>query len=289
MRTLANKVVIITGAGSGFGRVLAQEMAAAKAIPIIADMSTEGLAETGRLLEAKGLALGKGYGKYILDSRSREAWQGMAAAVEQQFGGIDVLVNNAGVMSRAESFLELTEEHCRFIFEVNFWGMYYGVQTLTPYLAKRPDAHIVNVASSLALIGTSMASIYCASKAAIANYTYILHEELRATDIHVTLVCPGASRTNLGRNVPSDSKEQQEANAKNFDKFATTSPENVARAMMKAILSNRRQVATGNDGKALSFLQRVAPAFGYWVMSAAYRKIADPKLYARLDSLKHKG
>jgi short-subunit dehydrogenase len=284
MRTLENKIVIITGAGSGFGRTLALELADRKAIPVITDVNADGLAETAGLLEAKGVR----YGKYLLDIRSRVAWDGIAAAAEKEFGGIDVLINNAGVMSRAESFLELSEEHCRFIFEVNFWGMYQGIQAVVPYLAKRREAHIVNVASSLALIGTTMASIYCSSKAAIASYTYILREELRGSNIHVTLACPGVARTNLGRNVSANSKEQQELNAKNFDRFATMPPEKVAKKLASAILANRRMVTTGIDGKLQAILQRLAPGFGYWLMATAYRKIADPKLFARLDALKHK-
>jgi hypothetical protein len=282
MRTLENKVVIITGAGSGFGRALALEMVAAKAIPILADVNAEGLAESARLVKAGGGRCGT----HILDIRSREAWQAMAAAVEREFGGIDVLVNNAGVMSRSESFLELPEDHCRLIFEVNFWGMYQGIQAVTPYLIKRPEAHIVNVASSLAMIGNTLVTIYCASKAAVASYTYVLREELRGTKINVTLVCPGVSRTNLGRNVPTDTKEQQEANTKNFEKIATVPPEKVAKAMMAAILKNRRMVATGADGFLFGLFQRISPALGYRLMGMVNRKFADPKLFARLDALK---
>ena len=64
--------------------------------------------------------------------------------------------------------------------------------------------------------------------------------------------------------------------------------EKVAQEMMRGILKNRRRVATGIDGKLQALMQRLAPTFGYWLMSTAYRKIADPKLYARLDSLKIK-
>jgi NAD(P)-dependent dehydrogenase (short-subunit alcohol dehydrogenase family) len=282
MRTLENKVVIITGAGSGFGRALAQMMADAGAIPILADMNPAGLDETAALLDTKRAR----YGKHILDIRNREQWQSIAAAVEQEFGGIDVLVNNAGIMSRSESFLELPEDHCRLIFEVNFWGMYYGIQTMMPYLAKRPEAHIVNVASTLAMIGNTLVTIYCASKAAVASYTQVLHEELRGTKINVSLVLPGVSRTNLGRNVPTDTEDQREANTKNFEKIATAPPEKVARAMMSAILRNRRMVATGVDGMAFSILQRISPALGYRLMGKVNRSFADPRLFATLDALK---
>jgi NADP-dependent 3-hydroxy acid dehydrogenase YdfG len=281
MKTLRNKVVFITGAGSGFGRALALEVASRGAIPVIADISADGIAETARLLDA----LGAKHLSATLDVRDAAAWQRTAEEAERALGGIDVLINNAGVLSRAESFLELSEEHCRFVFDVNFWGMFHGTRTLVPYLAKRPEAHVVNTSSSLALIGTPMHTIYCASKAAVANYTAVLREELAATRIGVTIVYPGASKTNLGRNVPADSAEQREANAKNFEKFATTSADRVARAIVTAILRRQAVVVTGLDGKAMRLMQRLAPGFGHWMMAAAYRRISDPRLFARLRSL----
>lgn len=282
MRTLQGKVVFITGAGSGFGRCLALEVAKLKAIPVLADVNVEGLAETGRQLQS----LGARFGTQSFDIRSREAWEKAAAATEKEFGGIDVLVNNAGVFSLTESFLESSDEHCHFVMDVNFWGMFHGTRTVVPYLAKRPEGHLVNTASSLALIGSPMHSVYCASKAAVANFTAVVREELHGTRIGVTTVFPGASRTNLGRNINAGTAEEREENAKNFDRFAKTLPETVARKMISAILHNKPLVATGTDGRALAFLQRAAPLLGHRLLGAAYRKISDPKLFARLNELR---
>ncbi|WP_182915932.1 SDR family NAD(P)-dependent oxidoreductase [Massilia cavernae] len=282
MRTLKDKVVFITGAGSGFGRCLALQVAKLHGIPVLADIDADGLAETVRQLQLVDAR----YGSHVLDIRSRQAWEAVAAATEKEFGGIDVLINNAGVLSRTESFLELSEEHCRFLMEVNFWGMFYGTRTMIPYLAKRPEGHLVNTASSLALIGSPMHSVYCASKAAVANFTAVVREELYGTRIGVTTVFPGASRTNLGRNVPADSAEIHEANVKNFDKFASTLPDAVAAKIVAAILNYRTKVVTGMDGLAMSFFNRAAPRTGHWLLGAAYRKIGDPKLYARLAELR---
>jgi NAD(P)-dependent dehydrogenase (short-subunit alcohol dehydrogenase family) len=281
MRNLESKIVFITGAGSGFGRALALELAARKAIPVVADVDREGLAGTGRLLQERGAR----FGSQVLDVRSRDAWEQAARDTASEFGGVDVLINNAGILSRAESFLELSEDHCRALFEVNFWGMFYGTRAFVPLLALRPEAHLVNVCSSLALIGTPMASVYCASKAATANFTAVVREELAGSQIGVTAVFPGASKTNLGRNIPVDNAEQREANAKNFERFATTPAEKVARKIVAAIEHRRPVVVSGVDAHFLNWFARLAPRAGYKLMAAAYRKVSDPKLFAGLKAL----
>ncbi|HEX5805873.1 MAG TPA: SDR family NAD(P)-dependent oxidoreductase [Macromonas sp.] len=282
MKTLQGKVVFITGAGSGFGRCLALDVAKLGATPVIADVNQAGLAETSQLLKG----LNARHGQQSFDIRDRAAWEQAAQAVEREFGGIDVLINNAGVFCRTESFLEATNDHNHFLMDVNFWGMHNGVNVMVPYLAKRPDAHIVNTASSLGLIGSPMHATYCATKAAVANYTDVIREELYGTSIHVTTVYPGASKTNLGKNVKFDDPKAYEESVKNFEKFASTPPEAVSAAIIKAMLRNKPHVATGVDGKFMAFMKRVAPRFGHYLMGAVYRKIGDPKLYARLNLLK---
>lgn len=286
MKTLQGKIVFITGAGSGFGRCLALDVAKQGGTPILADVNAAGLDETGRLIAAMGGQQGGRFGKQVLDIRSRAAWEQAAAATEKAFGGIDVLINNAGVFCRTESFLEATEEHNHFLMDVNFWGMHHGTNVMVPYLARQPEAHLVNTASSLALIGSPMHATYCATKAAVARYTDVIREELHGTRIGVTTVFPGASRTNLGRNVKFDDPKAYEDSVKNFDRFATTPPEVVSRKVIGAILHNKPHVATGMDGKMMSLFSRLAPRTGHWLMGAVYRKIGDPKLFARLRQLR---
>lgn len=282
MRKLKDKIVLITGAGSGIGRATAVELAQAGAVVIAADISAAGLTETEALIER----VGGNCQLHPLDVTDKAAWEDLAATLDTLYGGLDILINNAGVLSRAESFLELSEEHCRFVFEVNFWGMYHGCRTMIPLMAKRPEAHLVNLSSSLALIGTPMHTIYCASKAAVRNYTEVLREELAGTRIDVTLVFPGAAKTNLGRNVQHDDEKKREENALNFERFATTKPETVAAAIVGGIRHRKRVVMTGIDGKVLGIMSRFFPMGGYRLMAAAYRKTADAKLFAVLNGLK---
>ncbi len=281
MKNFNNKTVLLTGAGSGIGRATALALAKHGAQLLLADIDEVGMAETVEMITRAG---GQAESN-VLDVTSRDNWEQLAAEIQQRYGGLDVLINNAGVLSRAESFIDLTEAHCRFIFEVNFWGMFYGCRTMVPLLAARPEAHIVNLSSSLALIGSPMHSIYCAAKAAVGHYSEVVREELSATGIRVTVVYPGAAKTNLGRNVQVDSDSQREANAVNFDRFAKTTPETVAAAIIKGIRHKKRDVVTGTDGKVMGLMSRVSPGGGHRLMAAAYRKVADAKLFAGLDSL----
>jgi short-subunit dehydrogenase len=192
----------------------------------------------------------------------------------------------AGVMCRPESFLDVAEDHGRFIFDVNFWGMLHGMRAFTPHLARQKEANIVNVASTLALIPSPMHSVYCASKAATMSLTAVVRQELAGTGIHVSTVFPGPSKTNLGRNVPVDSEEARAANTKNFEKFALTTPEAVAHKIIGAVLHNRALVTTSPDGVFAHLMQRLAPVQGQSLMGAIYRKVSDPKQFLTLDRLR---
>ena len=281
MKTISDKIVAITGAGSGFGRALALEVALRGGIPVLLDVNGAALQETAAQVKARG---GRS-ASHVLNICDPAQWSAVAGKVMAEFGRADVLINNAGVMSRAESFLETSEEHGRLIFDVNVWGMFHGSRAFVPLLAKQPESALVNVASSLALISSPMHAVYCASKAAIASLTAVIRQELAQTNIRVTTVYPGPSKTGLGRNVPTDDAAKREVDAKNFEKFAITSPEKVARKIINGILAGRQTVVTSADSRASQIFQRLAPGAGHALMAKVYRKVSDPKLFERLRQL----
>jgi NAD(P)-dependent dehydrogenase (short-subunit alcohol dehydrogenase family) len=282
MRTLDGKIIAITGAGSGFGRATALAVAKRKGVPVILDVNEQGVAETAKLLGEGGAR----FAQHKLDVRDAARWAEVVNAIVAEFGGVHALVNNAGVMCRPESFLDVAEEHGRFIFDVNFWGMFHGMRAFVPHLAKQQNANIVNVASTLALIGSPMHGVYCAAKAAMTSLTAVVRDELAHTSIRVTTIFPGPSKTNLGRNVPTNSDVQRELNAKNFEKFAITTPETVANKIVGAMLRNRSLVTTSPDGAFTLLMQRLAPVSGHALMGKVYRKVSDPKQFASLNTLK---
>ena len=285
MKTLADKVVAITGAGSGIGRCIALEVARHKGIPVLLDVNEKGLEETEQLVTA----LGAKTMRSLLDIRDADQWQAVADKIIASFGHVDVLINNAGVFSLAQDFMTIDMKQARFIFDVNVFGTFTGCRTFVPLLAKRPEASLVNVASSLALVATPLYSAYCSSKAAVSGLTNVLRDELSDTRIHVMTVFPGPTKTNLGRNVQTSDtdadKEEHDAHANHFEKFAITTPEQVARRVVRGILGNKKQICTSADSKFAQIMGRISPMGGHALMAWVMRKVANPKLYNRLDEL----
>lgn len=281
MRTLVDKVVAITGAGSGIGRCVALEIARRRGIPVLLDMNEQGLKETAQMVADVG---GKSEW-HLLDIRNEEQWQVVADKIIASFGHVDVLINNAGVFSLSESFLEVDLQRARFIFDVNVFGTFIGCRTFAPLLAKRPEAMLANVASSLAMVPTPLYSAYCASKGAVSNLTNVIREELSGTRVRVMTVFPGPTKTNLGRNVQTENKSAHDEHANHFEKFAITTPEHAAKKIVKGILSNKKVVCTSADSKFAQIMSRVSPMGGNALMAWVMRKVASPKLYAKLDEL----
>ena len=281
MRTLADKVVAITGAGSGIGRCIALEVARHKGIPVLLDLNEAGLKETAQMVNAQG-------GKtewHTLDIRDADQWQAVADKIIAGLGRVDVLINNAGVFSLSEDFMTIDLQRARFIFDVNVFGTFVGCRTFVPLLAKRPEAALVNVASSLALVPIPLYSAYCASKGAVSNLTNVIREELSGTSIRVSTVFPGPTKTNLGRNVQTENKAAHDEHASHFEKFAITTPEHAARKIVKGILAGKKQICTSGDAKFTQIMSRLAPMVGNALSGWVMRKVANQKLYARLDEL----
>jgi NADP-dependent 3-hydroxy acid dehydrogenase YdfG len=280
MRDLTGKVAVVTGAGSGFGRALVIQLKAAGAVPVLLDKSAAGMAETISLAGLPSDTMAQ-----EIDVRDGAAMSAFAQTVQDRYGHIDIMVNNAGMISRAESFLEMDEDHSKLIFDVNYWGVNHGCRAFAPFLARNHEAALVNVASSMGACGCPLHSSYCASKAAVISYSEVLRQELRDTSIAVTIVLPGAAKTNLGRNIPIDDAEKKQKAVANFERFAITKPEDVAKKIIRAIQGKKPRVSTGVDGVGLVWLVKYFPRVAHWAMNTAYRRSASAEQFAVLNSM----
>jgi NAD(P)-dependent dehydrogenase (short-subunit alcohol dehydrogenase family) len=191
---LAGKVAAVTGAASGIGRALAEVLAQRGCSLALADLDAGGLAETARRVEAAG----RRASTHVVDVADWERMVRFADEVVEAHGGVDLVVNNAGV-SVTGTLEEQSIEDLRWIVGVNFWGVVHGCKAFLPHLRKRPEGHLVNLSSVLGLIGLPTQTSYCATKFAVRGFSEGLWAELADSRIGVTVVHPGGVRTNIVR------------------------------------------------------------------------------------------
>lgn len=250
MKSLDDKVVVITGAGSGIGRALAVNAAGRGAHVAVSDVNEAGLAETVELVKAAGA---RAVRSDTLDVAKREEIVGYAEAVADQFGRVNVVVNNAGV-SMTGNFANMTYEQMEWIVDINFWGVVNGTKEFLPHLIASGDGHVVNISSLFGLISMPGQTLYNSTKYAVRGFTEALREEMLIGKhkVGVTAVHPGGIKTGIVRNGRVTDGDDLEALAKLFDKkLARTSPEDAAAAIVKAVLRNQPRLLIGADAHAL--------------------------------------
>ena len=276
MQTIKGSIAVITGAASGIGRALAQNLAQRGAQLALADMDSAGLEETRKLL---GNAVSR---IYTVDVSRAAAVRDFAVAVEHDFGRVSLLVNNAGVALMGR-FDEVSLEDMEWLIQINFWGVVYGCKSFLPLLEREADAHIVNISSIFGLIGPPGQTAYAASKFAVRGFSESLREELRATgSVKVTSVHPAGIATPIAHSARSGHGVTQEARhdaEEYFKKVAIIPPEEAAEVIVKGILANKTRVLIGRDAYRIDRIQRLFPArasamFADWLL----KRTGAPKL-----------
>nr|XP_027199816.1 epidermal retinol dehydrogenase 2-like [Dermatophagoides pteronyssinus] len=201
-KNVQNKVVLITGAGSGLGRELAIKFAAAGAITILWDINETTVKQTAEMIEEM-IELNhqqtiKKIGWFVVDVRNEEQVAQAAQKLRQQFGDLDILVNNAGI-APCEPFKNLKSEKIREIFDVNIMAHFWTVKQFLPAMEKNNSGHIVAIASSAGIMGSPYFTAYGASKHAVVGFMKCMYEELdENSQIRLTTVCPlGISGTGI--------------------------------------------------------------------------------------------
>ena len=277
MRTLDGKVVVITGAGSGIGRALAVNCAGRGSLLALSDVDEAGLAETVDQVKAAGA---REVRSDRLDVSDRAAFTAYAAAVAEQFGRVNVVVNNAGV-ALAGDLVDLDYDDIEWIVGVNFWGVVHGTKEFLPHLIASGDGHIVNLSSLFGLVSMPGQSAYNATKYAVRGMTEALREEMLIAGhrVGVTSVHPGGIKTAIARNARVSAKEDKEATANLFDKkLAKMEPERAAEIIVDGILKNRARVLVGLDAHALHHFARLTGSRYQDVVAQVSKRIMPAKV-----------
>lgn len=273
MKTFRDRVAVVTGAASGIGRALAIELAGRGADLALVDVNAAALAETAAAVSKAGrLAT-----VHAVDVADEAQMRRLVDEVVAQHGAVHLLVNNAGV-SVTGTLEEQSLDDFRWIVGVNFWGVVHGCKLFLPALqsarASGAEAHIVNVSSMFGLIGLPTQSSYCATKFAVRGFSEALWAELRDAGIGVTSVHPGGVRTNIVRDSRSADATAKQQMVERFEK-STKPPEDVARAILRAVEANRLRVLVCPEAHATDWIKRLAPTSVHRLVAWGYRRMGS--------------
>ena len=184
---IMNKVVLITGASSGIGAVMAQQFAAKGAIPILTARSTAKLKEIASTIQGR-------HAVYPMDVTKTDEVNEVVNQIMVDFGRIDILINNAGY-GIFESFVGAPLEHFEDMMNVNYLGLVRCTQAVLPHMLQAGSGHIVNIASMAGKIGSAKSTGYSATKHAVLGFTNSLRQELARSGVSVTAMNPGPIET----------------------------------------------------------------------------------------------
>lgn len=256
MKSIKNKVIVITGAGSGIGRALAELCAAEGALLALNDFNKESLAETVSIVKN----LCKDVFSRDFDVSKKEDFHQFADDVIEYFGHVDVVINNAGVALGKLTLEEVTYEQFEWLIGINMWGVIYGTKAFLPVLKTRPEAAVVNVSSLFGIIGVAEQTAYCTSKFAVRGFTEALRMELLDTNVVPLSVHPGGIKTNIAKSSKGWSgRFDREKAVKSFEKALIHTPEKAAKIIMDAVKKKRTRVLVGEEASFGDILARTTP------------------------------
>jgi NAD(P)-dependent dehydrogenase (short-subunit alcohol dehydrogenase family) len=206
-RSLAGRVAVITGAGQGLGRAFAKAFADAGAIAIIAERN----AERGEAVAAEIAHAGHRARAITTDVADPDSVAAMARTVEAEFGGADILVNNAAIFSTLEMrpFDQIPLDEWEHVLKVNVTGAFLCARAVIPAMRRARWGRIVNMASGAVTLGRPNYLHYITSKAALEGMTRSLARELGPDGITVNAILPGATFTEIERKTVSPEQKHR--------------------------------------------------------------------------------
>lgn len=238
MKDFKNKVVVVTGAGSGMGRAYAEVFAKRGAKLALNDFNADTLAETVALLGNTPVY------SQAFDVSDEAAMNDFATKAKAELGDAAVVINNAGIEGAVKPGWDISNDEMARIFGINFYGVVNGSRAFMPQLLSQPEAVLLNVSSIFGLIGTPNNADYCATKFAVRGYTEALMAELQESPVETFLLHPGGIATNIGATQGDQSFR---------DEYLITPPKEIVEHVIKCISNGKQRIVYGN-GAAKTWL-----------------------------------
>ena len=255
MEGFAGKVAAVTGAGSGIGQALALELGRSGASLAISDVDLEGLAKTEEQLKAIGAPVRSDR----LDVTEREAFHVYADHINEHFGKVNQIYNNAGIAYTGDVDITAFKDIER-VMDVDFWGVVNGTKAFLPHLVASGDGHVINVSSLFGLLSVPGQAAYNSAKFAVRGFTEALRQEmvLNREPVKVTSIHPGGIKTAIARNGLTAEGVDPAAQSKVFDKrLASTTPQRAAEIILDGVRKNKARVLVGQDAVVIDLLVRL--------------------------------
>ncbi len=220
---IENKIAVVTGGTKGIGRAIAESLLTAGAAVFICARDKVELKRALEQLSASGKVDGE-----VCDVRSESQVEMMLKECERVFGGIDFLINNAGIGIIGKTVEEMSADEFEQTLQTNLFGVFYACHHAIPMLKKRGGGYIINISSLAGQNAHPKMAAYNASKFGLNGFSEALMQEVRADNIKVTTICPGSVNTYFGEQEPSDAKAWQ------------IQPEDIAQTVIDLLNFNER-------------------------------------------------
>jgi NAD(P)-dependent dehydrogenase (short-subunit alcohol dehydrogenase family) len=267
MKDLNGRTVLVTGAAGGIGLATAMAFAREGARLVLVDVDGDRLEEA----EAELLALGTECRTYTVDVSSEEQVRDLAARTEVAFGGLDVLVNVAGVAIGGD-IADTTVDDWRWIMGVNLWGPINAIGAFLPGMLERGSGHVVNIASAGGLVAVPGLGAYCTTKFALVGLSEALYQEARERNVSVTVVCPGLTNTGMYERIRYRGVSREKA-VRLFARIVSRCmpAEKTGELIVRAVQRDRFLLVTTAHGRLGYLAKRLSPGLTRLVLRQGRR------------------
>ncbi len=266
MSQFKDKVAIVTGAASGIGRALSQELARRGASVILADVNPSPVEEAAETITKAGHKAET----LVLDVSDYDAVEKMVADTMARYGRLDYLFNNAGIAVGGE-VRDCSIDDFRNVINVNLFGVVNGVAAAYPLMVKQGYGHIINTASLEGLIPFPATVSYVASKYGVVGLSNALRIEGTDLGVKVSVVCPGYIKTPIFQTSKMIKIDREKMLKSLPERFGITS-EACAQIILRGVQRNKAIIVVTGFAKVLWALQRISPAVIRWMMRRDLRK-----------------